>query len=269
MRLTSDHIRRAPHVTNAILQREIDLRGLGISSLDGHALVQLSNAFDVINLCNNVLSCLENFPTHFSKDQDTRLTRVNTVIVHRNRLQKVHADSCARALPNVRFFAADSNHFLRVRDLTFLQHWPRLETVSLQCNPVWKENPEGFSEEDVRAFMVYMCGKLRLIDNERVTDRDRSNASANTERFAAFMRDCCSGARQLTSGGKVRKRGRHANASAAATAEAGATTRDDQVDTEEERQLKYARLEERLNDPNTTHEELQQLELEMLALSRE
>lgn len=280
MRLTVEHLRRAPQFTNTMLQREIDLRGLCISVLDPSVLLKLNNDFDVINLCNNALTVLESFPTAGFSGCTTSsppLQRINTLIVHRNKIQKVHIETCVRALPGIRYFVADRNNFSTVKDLSFLRLWSDLEVLSLQLNPVWKTNPEGFSPEEIRAFLTHVCSKkLRLIDNERVTEADRETAKTHAAKFDALLQQWTGVQPPADGRGKTRKRGRNAVATERPTSSGAdypsASSRNpadaQNANEEEERRLKLARIEERLNAEDTTPEELEQLEREMMELSR-
>lgn len=292
MRLTVDHIRRAPQFTNTMLQRELDLRGLCISVLDEHPFLQLQNDFDVINLCNNAITTLESFPV--CKPQlpaevrsssscarapsSPPMSRVNTIIAHRNKIQKVSVATCVRALPFLKFFVADKNNFSSVKDLLFLQYWKDLEVVSLLNNPVWRSNPENFTPQEIRALLCHMCPKLRLIDNQRVTSLDKAAAVENASKIEELLRQLGGEPSNLEK--KVRKRGRGATVKASpfsagftATGTANSSgiiplSNGVEEDTEEERKLKLARLEERINADDISPEEFDELEREIMKLSQ-
>lgn len=211
MRLTLTHLRRAPQFTNVLLQREVDLRGLGLSSLDENALVMLNNEFDVVNLTSNALTALEYFPTaDANSHKGGCMDRVTTLIVHRNQIQKVSTVSCALALPNVTHFLADRNNFRAARDVLFLRHWKKLEIVSLEDNPLWDSNPEGFDASTLRAFLVYLCPSLKLINYARVLQSDRDRTESLRKEFKALVSQWDGAALTLGSadGKRIRKRGR-------------------------------------------------------------
>lgn len=291
MRLTIDHIRRAPQFTNTMLQRELDLRGLCISVLDEHPFLKLQNDFDVINLCNNSLTTLESFPVYLPSLQLTRsssrdseasrlqpLCRVSTLIVHCNKIQKVSVSTCVRALPFLKYFVAEKNNFSSVKDLVFLQYWKELEVVSLLNNSVWKTNPEKYTIPEIRALLCHMCPKLRLIDNERVTHLDKTIAIEKTAQFQEFL--CQYGANANNRERKVRKRGRvaavdgtssHSSVQPTDTINSSTvsfSSNGSEVDTEEGRKLKLARLEERINADDISPEEFDELEKEIMKLSQ-
>lgn len=301
MRLTIDLVRRAPQFTNTLLQREVDLRGLRISSLDEHVLVLLDNSFDVINLSSNALAALEYFPTKTVGGKDVRMSRVTTLIAHRNELQRVSVASCVLALPNLAHFAADRNRLTAVRDLHFLKNWKKLETLSLEENPVWESNSDGFDSEKLRAFLVFLCPRLRLINYQRVTQADRDRVQDAKEEFKSLVRSweaplAATGAASPSpaEGKKVRKRGREGRAAAAAAvvvsevAAAAASPEedatddsaypaaappaapaapDDADDDDVTLQARLDQLEERLLADDVTAEEMAQLEEEMTEIS--
>lgn len=291
MRLTIDHIRRAPQFTNTMLQRELDLRGLCISVLDEHPFLQLQNDFDVINLCNNALTTLESFPVYLPPPQLTRssscsqdasrsqpLCRVSTLIVHCNKIQKVSVSTCVRALPFLKYFVAEKNNFSSVKGLLFLQYWKELEVISLLNNSVWTTNPEKYTIPEIRGLLCHMCPKLRLIDNERVTHLDKTVAAEKSAQFEELL--CQYGVETNNRERKVRKRGRIATADNrssygnvqstdsinSSTISFSSNERD--ADTEEGRKLKLARLEERINADDISPEEFDELEKEIMKLSQ-
>ncbi|RNF25589.1 U2 small nuclear ribonucleoprotein 40k Da [Trypanosoma conorhini] len=251
MRLTVDIIRRAPQFTNTLLQREIDLRGLGLTVLDERSLQQLNDSFDVLNLSQNPLVRLDYFPSGIgtgtasqagattSVDPGQRMMlRLQSLVVHRNRLSHVSEATCAALLPNIRAFLADHNEFRELRDLLFLSHWRQLEILSIEHNPVAQHE----SEARLRAFVVFLCPKLKLVNYQRVTQADRLNVEMMRGEFEQCVKEWrCLGeqSRVVRSGGvesageaavingdglvngkRLRKRGREAREAAAAAAAA-------------------------------------------------
>ncbi|CBZ29401.1 putative U2 small nuclear ribonucleoprotein 40K [Leishmania mexicana MHOM/GT/2001/U1103] len=296
MRLTMDLVRLAPQFTNTMLQREIDLRGLRISSLDEHVLVLLENNFDVVNLSSNALTALEYFPMKSaagSSDKDVRMSRVTTLVAHRNEIQRVSVASCVSALPNVVHFLADRNRLACVRDLYFLKQWKKLEVVSLEDNPVWETNSNNFDSEKLRAFLVFLCPRLKLINYQRVTQADRERAQKAKDEFKKLVQSwetpltLCAVTRSQSSstvdGKKTRKRGREGRTAAATAVASNVVTLDDEPangatsatpaaadvneDDDAALQARLDQLEERLLSDDVTAEEIAQLEEEMTEIS--
>lgn len=302
MRLSIDLVRRAPQFTNTLLQREIDLRGLRVSSLDEHVLVLLDNSFDVVNLSSNALTALEYFPTKTTgSGKDVRMSRVTTLIAHRNEIQRVSVTSCALALPALRHFVADRNRFSAVQELCFLKHWKKLEVLSLEENPVWAENSNNFDTAKLRAFLVFLCPSLKLINYQRVTKADRDCMQENKKEFKELMAvwesspfgpsatTAASSSSLAAEGKKLRKRGREGRAAAAAAAALNPPPLPVSVSAEEEAvaddaaaavevaageedsddalQAHLDQLEERLLSDDVTAEEIAQLEEEMTEIA--
>ncbi|KEG14965.1 putative U2 small nuclear ribonucleoprotein 40K [Trypanosoma grayi] len=250
MRLTLDIIRRAPQFTNTLRQREIDLRGLGLTVLDERPLLLLNNSFDVLNLSQNPLVRLEYFPsgstvnssigtsssnggampttagdTTTVEPERKMMLRLQSLIVHRNRLSHVSVPTCAAVLPNLRAFLADHNEFRELRDLLFLSHWKQLEILSIENNPVTLHE----SDERLRAFVVFLCPKLKLVNYQRVTQTDRRNVETMRVEFEQRVKEWQQQLKgSVTSNGavsgavvggaptekKMRKRGREARTAA-------------------------------------------------------
>lgn len=294
MRLTVTHLRRAPQFTNALLQREIDFRGLGISSMDENALVLLGDEFDVVNLTSNAFTALEYFPTS-SGGKSTAMARVTTLVAHRNHIQKVSIASCVLALPNVVHFLADRNSLTNVRDLLFLKHWTGLEVLSLEGNPVFDAPPDGFDVAKLRAFLIFLCPGLRLLNYNRIRQTERDLAESLKRDFKTLVAGWEGTASVVSADGrKMRKRGRENRAlGPAATGEpaeiasamaaiaestetqpangdanggsASATPRDDDGGM----QARLNQLEERILSDDITSEEIVALEQEMNELTAE
>lgn len=287
MRLNIHLVRRAPQFTNTLLQREIDLRGLRLSSLDENVLVLLDNNFDVINLTSNALTTLEYFPTASAANhQSLKMDRVVSLIVHRNEIRRLSTPSCVLALPNVQNFLADKNQIAAVRELCCLRYWKKLEVISLEENPIWDSNAENFSEEKIRAFLVFLCPKLKLINYERVLEADRELAKECKSEFKRLTEswDGIGAAASVDNvpgeGKKVRKRGREGRTAAASpskTALLSDSSKGDGVSATSvvdnngsEHAVLQARLDEienRLMSDDIGADEMAQLEEEMTGIS--
>lgn len=279
MRLTIDHIRRAPQFVNTLQQREVDLRGLRISSLDENALLCMYDGFDVINLTSNALTALEYFPQkNADQGTDMKMRRLVTLIVHRNQIQKVSVPSCVLALPNVEHFLADDNNFKTLSDILFLKFWKKLQIVSLELNPVWVRNADGYDEAKLRALLVYLCPKLKLINYQRVTQTDRDAAALYKKEFKLLVEEWERGSVGDASQRKTRKRGRENRAAHGASegtfvvAAEGQTTSqsavgkhqgDGEPEDADDLHARLERLEMQMENPDVTQEEIVALEEEM------
>ncbi|CAD2216436.1 U2 small nuclear ribonucleoprotein A' [Angomonas deanei] len=263
MRLTTDHIRQAPQFTNTMLQREIDLRGMRISSLDENVLVRLDNSFDVINLTSNALVTLDYFPAENDASPFVTgkglMSRIETVIVHRNQLRRVSVQTCVLRLPSVKQFLADDNNFRSLEDIVFLRHWPRLEVVSLEQNPLCA-NSGSTDLSKLRAFIAFLCPKVKLINYERVTKQDLELRDQHRVEFNALV-DLRSKDTPATTekGEKQRKRGRHNRKDVSPEKR----QKNDISVSKEDFQSRLEYIEKRMEDANISTEEFDALEKEM------
>lgn len=81
MRLTSDIITQARAFYNPLKQRELDIRGLKIPVMEN--LGAAENQFDVIDLSDNSIACIENIP---------KFPRLHTLLLNNNLVSQVTKD---------------------------------------------------------------------------------------------------------------------------------------------------------------------------------
>eukprot|EP01046_Picozoa_sp_COSAG06_P090486 COSAG06_NODE_36807_length_442_cov_1.553936_1_plen_82_part_10 len=79
-RLTVDLIARSPQFQNPLKQRELDVRGNKIPAVEN--LGATEDQFDVIDLSDNEVTKLDNFP---------RLERLRTVMACNNKISRLGA----------------------------------------------------------------------------------------------------------------------------------------------------------------------------------
>jgi len=78
MRLTANLIDQTGQYTNAIKDREVDLRGYKIPTIEN--LSATKDLFDSIDLSDNEIQALENFPV---------LKRLRAIYLNNNRINKI------------------------------------------------------------------------------------------------------------------------------------------------------------------------------------
>ena len=78
MRLTSDIITQARAFYNPLKQRELDIRGLKIPVMEN--LGAAENQFDVIDLSDNSIACIENIP---------KVPRLHTLLLNNNLVSQI------------------------------------------------------------------------------------------------------------------------------------------------------------------------------------
>ena len=98
VKLTSDLVLRSAFYTNALGERELDLRGLRIPEIEN--LGATRDAFDCIDLSANDIAALANLP---------RLPRLTTLLLSGNRIAAIAADTLPAAVPNLRCLQLANN----------------------------------------------------------------------------------------------------------------------------------------------------------------
>ena len=90
VKLTNELILQSAFYTNALHERELDLRGQRIPEIEN--LGATRDAFDCIDLSGNDITALTNFP---------RLPRLTTLLLSGNRVATIAADNIAASLPSL------------------------------------------------------------------------------------------------------------------------------------------------------------------------
>lgn len=262
MRLTEAVLLRSPQITNPLGERELDLRGNGLTLLDEAPLAQLNDSFDVIDLTDNNLTAIEYVP---------EMKRLTTLIAHRNRLQRVSLSSVLR-VPNLHTFVADDNAFTSLDQLVVFGKLKHLERISLGGSNRVSQH------EHYRQFLIYLCPKLKLINFQRVLQTERVATVALSATFEKLVRQASGAAAMnmtLSLDTKVRKRGRHADAAQPSSdrgqASVGNSKSDgagegDGVISEDAINAKISELQTKIDDAQT-EEEIAALMEEMEALT--
>eukprot|EP00995_Heteronema_vittatum_P001352 NODE_1190_length_1041_cov_26.154234_g822_i0.p2 GENE.NODE_1190_length_1041_cov_26.154234_g822_i0~~NODE_1190_length_1041_cov_26.154234_g822_i0.p2 ORF type:complete len:232 (+),score=27.52 NODE_1190_length_1041_cov_26.154234_g822_i0:112-807(+) len=157
MRLTVELIEKVPQFTNALRERELDLRGNKIPQIENLGITE--DSFDSIDFSDNEISKLENFPV---------FTRLGTLIMHNNRLCRV-APGLGKVLPKLETLMLHNNHFKELQELDPLADLPSLLRLSLIDNLVTKK--PGY-----RLYVIAKCKKLKHLDFKKVKPRERAQA---------------------------------------------------------------------------------------------
>lgn len=152
MRLTADLIDRSAAFTNTLGDRELDLRSNKIPTIEN--LIATRDLFDTIDLTDNEIKRLENFP---------KLQRLSTLLVSNNYVSRMDAEFFnGKQLPALDTLILTNNRFLDLSDLEPLKEFAgTLRHLSLLDNPVTKK-------PHYRLFVVSKLPKLRSLDFKRV-----------------------------------------------------------------------------------------------------
>ncbi|XP_031556310.1 U2 small nuclear ribonucleoprotein A'-like [Actinia tenebrosa] len=157
MKITADLILQCAQYTNAVKDRELDLRGYKISVIEnmGATLDQ----FDTIDMSDNDIRKIEGFAL---------LKRLKTLLFNSNRICRI-AEGLEESLPNLESLILTSNAMQDLKDLEPLKSIKTLKYLSLLRNPVT-------NKPYYRLFVIHNIPQLRVLDFQRIKMREREAA---------------------------------------------------------------------------------------------
>lgn len=152
MRLTADLIERSAAFTNTLGDRELDLRSNKIPAIEN--LIASRDLFDTIDLTDNEIKRLENFP---------KLDRLSTLFLSNNSISKIDNEFFSpKQLPTLNTLILTNNRILDFGDLEGLKVFSEtLRHLSLLDNPVTKK-------PHYRYFIISKLPKLKTLDFKRI-----------------------------------------------------------------------------------------------------
>jgi U2 small nuclear ribonucleoprotein A' len=156
MRLTADLITSSLTYLSPLHERELDLRGHKIPTLENLAV---AGPLDSIDLTDNDIATLTNFPLS---------PRLSTLLCARNRIQTVDR-RISETVPNLTTLVLTSNLVKEMGDLEGLSSCHKLIHLSLLENPVCRK-------EHYRSYMIYLIPSIRFLDYSKVKDAERAQA---------------------------------------------------------------------------------------------
>ncbi|RYP68323.1 hypothetical protein DL769_005547 [Monosporascus sp. CRB-8-3] len=170
MRLTAELLQNSPSWLNALKERELELRGHRIPTIEnlgvaGYAVAKLGIVLrrlqpqDAIDFVDNDIQVLGNFPLS---------PRIRTLLFQRNRVSSIQS-TLANAIPNLTNLQLESNNLRELADLDPLGSFPRLTHLVLRDNPVTKK-------EHYRYWVLWRCRSVRFLDYQKVKDAERKRA---------------------------------------------------------------------------------------------
>ncbi|MGK3736833.1 MAG: hypothetical protein ACI8RD_010189 [Bacillariaceae sp.] len=109
MRLTAELIGSSEQRTNPLGEREIILRGLAIPVIEHMGVTR--DAFDAMDLTDNRLSRLENFP---------RLLRLCSLSLSGNVIETIDANNMSKNVPNLKYMDLSYNHISTLLEVSNL-----------------------------------------------------------------------------------------------------------------------------------------------------
>lgn len=159
VKLTPDLINQSMQYINPVRDRELDLRGYKIPVIEnmGATLDQ----FDTIDLSDNDIRKLDGFPL---------LKRLKCLLLNNNRIVRL-SDTLAEQIPNMESLVLTGNQMQELGDLDPLVNLKSLNTLSLLYNPVT-------SRPHYRLYLIYKLPQLRLLDFQKIKQKERDEAKA-------------------------------------------------------------------------------------------
>ncbi|KAF2078578.1 hypothetical protein CYY_000078 [Polysphondylium violaceum] len=157
MRLTAEVILRAHDSINPCKDRELNLRGYKISSIENLGVTK--DQFDTIDFSDNEISKLENFPL---------LNRVKTLFFNNNHISRFDEDF-GLTLPNLTTLVLSNNKLIQLSDLEPLTKLKNIKYLSLLDNPVTKK-------QNYRLYLIYLVPRLKILDFKKIKQIERDES---------------------------------------------------------------------------------------------
>ena len=129
MRISAERLGLAEQRTNPLGERELVLRGLAIPAIENLAATR--DAFDTLDLTDNRITRLENFPG---------LQRLSHLMLSGNVIESFDVQNLSKNVPNLHYLELAHNHVASLREVANLgKACPKLETLCLLGNPVTRK----------------------------------------------------------------------------------------------------------------------------------
>jgi len=157
MRLTHFLISNSPQYVNCCREWELDVRGNKIPLIEN--LVATEDQFDTLNLCDNEITKLENFPN---------LQKLKTVLVCNNRVARLDA-SITASVPNLTSLVLTSNNLAHLAEVDALVGAKLLRNLSLYDNDMSKK-------KNYRAYVLFRLPQLKVLDFQKIKTAEREAA---------------------------------------------------------------------------------------------
>ncbi|KAL8680761.1 MAG: hypothetical protein Q9224_000975 [Gallowayella concinna] len=157
MRLTAELIQNSLSYLNPLKERELDLRGHKIPTIEN---LGVAKDQDAIDFTDNDITAISNFPLS---------PRLHTLLLARNRVNSIQA-TLANSIPNLITLVLTSNNVAELADLDPLRNFPRLTHLTLLENPVTRR-------EHYRYWVIWRCPTIRFLDYQKVKDVERKKAN--------------------------------------------------------------------------------------------
>mmetsp|Transcript_4844 Transcript_4844/g.7913 ORF Transcript_4844/g.7913 Transcript_4844/m.7913 type:complete len:268 (+) Transcript_4844:149-952(+) len=198
MRLTADVLLRAEHYLNPYMDRELNLRGYKIPTIENLAILQ--DQFDVIDVSDNDLKRLDGFPP---------MQRLNTLLIHNNGITRINGTNISTNLPKLSSLMLTDNRISNLSEIEHLGGCKALESLSLLGNAV-------ALKPKYRLYCIHKIPSLKWLDFQKVQQVERDDAKKYFKSAAGktFITAIAQEAKIISEGGSVAI-GSHSGAAAA------------------------------------------------------
>merc|ERR1712216_1066646 len=148
MRLTAHLISQCPQFVNCVREWELDCRGNRIPIIEN--LGSTEDQFDTINLCDNEIAKLDNFP---------KLLRLKTLLCCNNRIARIDS-SVADALLGLNALILTNNHLKHLADIDALEGCKELQALVLVDNDIAKK-------KHYKHYVIHKLPQLKTLDFQK------------------------------------------------------------------------------------------------------
>ncbi|GAB5031363.1 u2 small nuclear ribonucleoprotein a [Nannochloropsis oceanica] len=224
MRITADVVLHARAFVNPVKERELDLRGLKIPLIENLGVTQ--DQFDTIDLCDNEIKRLDNFP---------RMRRIKTLLLCNNNIARI-GTALGEQIPELEALVLTNNKLASLSEIDHLSSLQNLQHLSLVDNPVARTS-------HYRPYILHKLPNLKILDFKKIKLDERKAANK------LFKSDA--GKQQLAD---------IADEGKAIASEAASKAPEKRAMTDEERRLARAMI-----DSATTPEELELVQRQLRA----
>ncbi|XP_076686860.1 small nuclear ribonucleoprotein polypeptide A'-like U2A [Andrena cerasifolii] len=183
VKLTPDLIQQSMQYINPVKDRELDLRGYKIPTIEN--LGATLDQFDTIDFSDNDIRKLDGFPL---------LKRIKTLFFNNNRIVRI-GEGLEHCIPNMETLMLTGNMIQELGDLEPLTQLKSLTNLCLLQNPV-------SAKPQYRQYVVYRFPQLRLLDFRKIKlkERDAAVAYFRSKKGKEMVREIAKKAKTQTSG---------------------------------------------------------------------
>lgn len=157
MKLTPELLSRSSSSINTLRDRELDLRGLKIPAIENLGVTRDQN--DTIDLTDNDIRYLGNFPL---------LQQLKTLQLANNLISRIDA-RIGFSLPALHSLNLTNNSISELSELAHLAKCSRLDFLCLMGTPASRE-------KHYREFVIWKLPQVRVLDYQRIKDKERALA---------------------------------------------------------------------------------------------